>query len=176
MKRIYAVVLVLNFVLSGSLMGCGREISNEVINIQKYKGLVVEDVTDSDSVWQALLEHCTVEEYPKEELEMLKEELDIQYGYIANKTAEQVIRENYDMTLDDFAKEQFKKQYAITLIAEKEGLLVDDKAYEEELKKRAESNGFTDAQEYEDMYGKEELSTMMLEERVLEFLIDNVKQ
>lgn len=175
MKRGYAIVLII-LLLGTNLTGCGNAVSNEVINIQKYKGLVVEDVTDSDSVWQALLEHCTVEEYPKEELEMLKEELDIQYGYIANKTAEQVIRENYDMTLDDFAKEQLKKQYAITLIAEKEGLLADDKAYEEELKKRAESNGFTDTQEYEDMYGKEELSTMMLEERVLQFLIDNVKQ
>lgn len=175
------LLLLANFMVVAALVGCGESsISNETITISKYKGLEVE--ADSDDleadVWEALLANCMVTEYEANELASLVEELELQYSYVAyyeGKEASELIEETHGMTAEELAKEQLKKEYAISLIAEKEDLKLSSEEYEEELAEKAEENGLEDSKEYENMYGKEELEKSFLEGRVLEFLIENLK-
>ena len=150
------------------------------ITINGYKGLKVDKKTEDfeSDVWKALLENCTVDKYPVEELNGLIEELEQQYSYVAyyeGQTASELIEERHGMTTEELAKEQLKKEYAIELIAEAEDLTLSAKEYEEQLAKEAEANGLSDAEDYESMFGEEELEKMFLEERVLNFLLENLK-
>ena len=79
------------------------------------------------------------------------------------------------MTTEELAKEQLKKKYAVQLIAEEEKLNLTQEEYEYRLAKRAEENRIADAQAYESMFGYDKLSEIFLEERVMEFLIDNLE-
>lgn len=174
------MLILLAVMMAAILAGCSGEISDEKITIGQYKGLEVdEEAEDFESdVWNALLENCTVEKYPEEELSSLIEELEQQYSYVAyydGKDASELIEELHGMTTEELAKEQLKKEYAIRLIAEKEDLNLSSEEYEEKLAEEAESNGMEDSKEYESMFGQEELKKMFLEERVLNFLIENLK-
>lgn len=159
--------------------GCSNgAVSNEIITISSYKGLEVKQPVEEENVWNALLDNCTVAQYPQKELETLISQLETEYSYAAyyqNKTASDLIEEIHGMTMEEFAKEQLKKTYAIALIAEKEGLNVTLQEYEEELEKLAESAGFSEPQEYESMYGQEEVMANILEERVLKVLVKKLK-
>ena len=174
-KKLILLVVVMAIVIGG----CGK-ISDERITISGYKGLKVEKKAEDfeSDVWKALLESCTVDKYPEEELNGLIEELEQQYSYVAyyeGQTASELIEERHGMTTEELAKEQLKKEYAIELIAETEDLTLSSKEYEEQLAKEAEANGLSNAEEYESMFGQEELMKMFLEERVLSFLVENLK-
>lgn len=176
-KMIYGIVVIS---LLGLCAGCGKkEISNDTITIQKYKELEVAEASDGevteDMVWGALLEECTVEEFPADDVTSLVEQLQTEYGYAAyykGMTAEGLIKEKTGMTAEELAKEQLRKEYAIQLIAEEEDLLIDAEEYEKLLKEAA---GDTDSSEYESMFGKETLMKQFQEEKVLDFLMESVK-
>ena len=172
---------------AGALSGCGG-ISNDIISISSYKELeVVRPVDEEDAeavskfendVWQALYDNCTIKEYPEEELEAMKDELETQYGYAAyykDMSASELIEEIHGITTEELAMKMLMKKYAVALIAEKEDLNLTAEEYEEALAELAGEKGFEDVKEYENMFGYEELKEMFLEERVLEFLIAHVK-
>lgn len=183
-------ILLVTILSTVVLVGCGsKKISNDIVSISQYIGLDVSapaEENDSQAVsefateiWEALLANCTVEEYPQEELKNLIEELETQYSYVAyydNKSASELIEEIHGMTVEELAKEQLKKKYAVELIAEEEDLKLSTEEYNKALKERATSNGIDDAKEYENMFGYEELYEKFLEERVIEFLISNLKE
>lgn len=168
--------------------GCGSDsISNELITINQYKKLEVDVPSDDedelaikeyeDTIWDELLANCVVEEYPQEELEKVIEELETQYShasYYRGMKASELIEEIHGMTVEEYAKEQLKKEYAVALIAEEEGLTLTSEEYEEELEKLAKKNDVDSSDEYEDMYGYEELYQTFLEERVMDFLKENL--
>ena len=178
MKKSFLFMCILLLVMTAA-GGCGKgEISNDIVSIRVYKGLEVAEPSDSEQVWEALLNNCTVEEYPEEELNDLVKELETQYRYAAydeGKTASELIEEIHGMTTEELAKEQLKKKYAVQLIAEEEKLNLTQEEYEYRLAKRAEENGIADAQAYESMFGYDKLSEIFLEVRVMEFLIDNLE-
>lgn len=129
------------------------------------------------NVWKELLANCTVVEYPTEELENLMKELELQYSYVIRedgKTSSELIEEIHGMTVEELAKEQLKKKYAVALIAEEEGLTLTDSEYETELAKLAEASGISSA-EYENMFGYEKLYEKFQEDRVMEFLKENLQ-
>ena len=176
----FTVILVMIF----ALYGCGgKGISDETIVIHQYKGLKVAENADvsvseyEDAIWGALLSNCEIAEYPQAELESLMEEIETQYQYVAyykDKTPTQLVEEIHGMSVEDFAKQQLMKKYAVLLIAENEGLDMTSKEYEDEIEKRANDN-MIDVATYESMFGEEELKRILLEERVLQFLKDNLK-
>lgn len=188
MKKLLAILLIVNL---GSvlLIGCGnRKISNDVVSIEQFVGLEVskpEDEADiqivnefEEKIWSELLDNCTVKEYSAEELENLIRDLEQQYSYVIRddgKTASEAIEEIHGMTVEELAKEQLKKKYAVELIAEEEGLILTGSEYEAELEKQAAANGISSV-EYENMFGYEKLYEKFQEERVLEFLKDNLKK
>lgn len=188
LKKLLAILLIVNLG-SALLIGCGnRKISNDIVSIEQFVGLEVskpEDEEDiqivnefEETIWSELLDNCTVKEYSAEELENLIRDLEQQYSYVIRddgKTASEAIEEIHGMTVEELAKEQLKKKYAVALIAEEEGLILTDSEYEAELEKQAAANGISSA-EYESMFGYEKLYEKFQEERVMEFLKDNLKK
>lgn len=170
-----------------SLAGCeNKKISNDIISINQYVGLEVNEPPDEDDaqivsefekdIWDELLANCTVKAYPKEELENLIHELKVQYSYVIHddgSTSSELIRKIHGMTVEELAKEQLKKKYAVELIAEKEGLTLTNLEYKTELAKRAKDNGISST-EYENMFGYEKLYEEFQEERVMAFLKENL--
>lgn len=170
------------------LSGCGNKtISNEKISIQQYKGLEVTAPTDEDDelavstfeseIWQALLSNCTVEAYPQAELEQRIDELELQYSYVSyseDKQPAELIEEIHGMTVEELAKEQLMKKYAVELIADEEGLAFTSEEYEKELLEQAKTSGISST-EYEALYGYEKLYQKFLEERVMELLKNSLK-
>lgn len=124
------LVLLVTTVTMMTFVGCGNKaISNDIISISQYKGLEVDaDKNDDDfkeQVLEALLDNCEVKEFPKEELEDRIEQLTIEYGYVAyykNITAEELILEKTGLSVEELAKEELTKEYALALIAETEGM------------------------------------------------------
>ena len=185
-KSLILLITILSVVI---LVGCkGEEISNEFIIINQYIGLEVTMPTDENNeqdnekfereIWEAVLDNCIVIEFQQGELESLIQEIETQYSYVTyfeDKNVSDLIEELHGMTVEEFAKEELKKRYAIELIAENENLLLSDKDYNKELEKRARENEVEDVQQYENMFGREQLYRTFLEERVLEFLKDNLK-
>lgn len=185
-KSLILLITILSVVI---LVGCkGEEISNEFIIINQYIGLEVTMPTDENNeqdnekfereIWEAVLDNCIVIEFQQGELESLIQEIETQYSYVTyfeDKNVSDLIEELHGMTVEEFAKEELKKRYAIELIAENENLLLSDKDYNRELEKRARENEVEDVQQYENMFGREQLYRTFLEERVLEFIKENLK-
>lgn len=173
MKKYILAMIAVVFLVT-ALVGCGEEkISNDVISISGYKNLNISDNADDEEVWQALLEKCTVEKYPQEELSARIDELNTQYGYASyydGKDASEVIEEIHGKTTEELAKEQLTKEYAIALIAEKEGITLTNEEYEEKLNALAKENGMDTAEEYESLFGEDGLYERFIEESVLDFL------
>ena len=172
--------LLIAFLLSG----CGgKGISDETIVIRQYKGLRVAENDNmsvhefEDAIWKALLRNCEIAEYPQTELEALIVELETQYQYVAyyqDKTSSQLVEKIHGMTIEEFAKQQLMKKYAVLLIAKNEGLDISAKEYEDEIVKRANENQI-DVATYKNMFSEEELKRTLLEDRVLQFLKDNLQ-
>lgn len=179
MKKSVSIFL-LTMVVTVSISGCSiGKISNDKIAISQYKQLTVDDKATAyeEEVWNALMKNCVLKTYSQKELEELMEELEKQYSYVAyykDMTALELIEEQHGMTIEEYAKELMKKEYAIDLIAEKEQLTLSQEEYEIKLAEKAKSNGL-ETEEYESMFGQEKLKKMFLEERVLNFLIKNSK-
>lgn len=169
-----------------TLGGCGQKISNEVISIEQYKGLKVEKTSDEDdyasalefkeNIWESLLDECTFLELPQEELEQRIEKLKKEYSYVVAgyEDSTQLIKAVHGMTVEEFAEQQLKKEYAIRLIAKEEELELSEEEYQQALTKIAKENGMT-SEEYEHLLGYDEQYQIFLEERVLEFLKEHLK-
>ena len=180
-RHVWFTVVLLTIL---ALYGCGgKGISDESIVIRQYKGLRVAENADvsvrefEDAIWEELLSNCEMAEYPQAELESLMDEIETQYQYVAyykDKTSSELVEEIHGMTVEELAKQQLMKEYAVLLIAENEGLDMTSKEYEDEIEKRANDN-MIDVATYESMFGEEELKRILLEERVLQFLKDNLK-
>ena len=179
-KRV--IVFVIIMCVAATLIGCSRNrISDDVVSIVNYKRLEIPssqiEVGSLSSneyeemIWETLLKNCEIKEYP-EELQSLIDELEKQYSYVTyydNQTPAERIESLHGMTVEELAKKQLKKKYAVALIAREEGLALTEADYEAELEKRAEKSGVCSV-EYENMFGAEELYHEFHAERVLECL------
>lgn len=168
-------ILLLTILL---LCGCGNaSISNGKISISGYKTLKISKEASEDenkledAIWEALVSCTTVKKIPEKDLEDKKEQLEAEYGalsYYKGLTAEEYILEKTGKSTEELAIWKLTKKYAIELLAEKEKLAIDSERYQEMLEEAADD---TDPQEYETMYGKEDLMEQFQEQEVLEFLM-----
>lgn len=130
------------------------------------------------AVLEALLEQCTVENYPEDTVKSYADSYRAQYqGYETSMgmDVDEIVKMVYGMTPDEMAKTTIKNMYAMELIAEEEEITVSDKEYEEALEEEAASRGY-DVKTFKSMIDEEAYKKVVLQNKVLEFLIDNCKQ
>ena len=150
--------------------------AREKKNLQENYDKSAKD-TQKQQALTALLEKCVVDKYPEEKLDKLKKELDEYVSYVAAQYGmeKDAYLEASGVSAEEVAKQALKEQLAIELIAEKEKLTLDKDEYKATLKEYAKTNGFENAEQCEEAFGKEELQKMFLRDKVAEFLIENCK-
>lgn len=177
--KLLSLLLLIAVILSG----CSDDsISNEKIIIHQYKQLninkekMIKESEYEKVIWEALVSQTTLKKIVEDDLEAKKENLATEYGalsYYKGLTAEEYILQKTGMSMDELARWQLTKKYAIELIVEKEKLNIDSDEYKKLLEKEA---GDMDVKEYEALYNEGELMEKFLEERVLNFLIKYVEE
>ena len=167
-----------------------EELGTEATTIEEYKAQVKADLEKSNketaeatllnSVWGALVESCDVKKYPKGMVDEYKENIEQQYSYYAQMFGmeiDQFFEQMFGMSAKEMAKNTVTQELAIALIAEKEGLTIDDKAYEDGVKELAEQYGYQDKkEEFVEAYGEDTIRKALLQEKVGNFLVENCVQ
>lgn len=160
--------------------------------VEEYKQTVKEDLEVSNAetaessfengVWTALINNCTVKKYDDEKLESWITVINDSYSMYASlygMETDDYLNTYYGVTCEDLAKEQMCWEYAVELIAEKEKLTVSLEEYEERLTEEATQYGYEDPAEYEtayeEAYGEGKLEEYFLQQKVMEWLVDNSK-
>ena len=82
--------------------------------------------------------------------------------------------EFYEMMEED-AEYSLMLEKAIALIADKEKIELSDKEYEKSLKEIAEQMGAESSEEFEEAYGADYIRSVLLEEKVLDYLAESAK-
>jgi len=89
---------------------------------------------------------------------------------------EEFFKQMYGMSAEEVAKTSATQELAIGLIAEKEGLTISDKAYEEGVKELASQYGYEDTEEFVKAYSEEGIRQALLQEKVGNFLVEHCVQ
>ena len=131
------------------------------------------------NVWDALMEQCTVEKYPKDKKQETIDNITTQYGSIASMygmdDVDTFLEQAFGVTSEVMAENIIKQEYAVDLIAEKENLKVSDEDYKKGLEEYATQYGYTDSAELEEAVGKKEVKRALLQDKVTDWLVDNCK-
>ena len=165
------------------------ELSETSKTIADYKKEVKEDLEQSNkqaaeseqqqNVWDALMEQCTVDKYPKDKKQETIDNLKTQYGSIASmygmEDVDAFLEQAFGVTSEVMAENIIKQEYAVDLIAEKENLKISDEEYKKGLEEYATQYGYTDSAELEDAVGKKEVKRALLQDKVTDWLVDNCK-
>ena len=165
------------------------ELSESAKTIEDYKKEVKEDLETSNkqaaeseqqqNVWDALMEQCTVEKYPKDKKQETIDNITTQYGSIASMygmdDVDTFLEHAFGVTSEVMAENIIKQEYAVDLIAEKENLKVSDEDYKKGLEEYATQYGYTDSAELEEAVGKKEVKRALLQDKVTDWLVDNCK-
>lgn len=167
-----------------------QEVSETSKTVEEYKKEVKADLERSNeatakstlqqNVWKALIEKCKVEKYPEDKKKELTDNVNAQYGQMAAMyglaDAETLVKQVFGITIEEMVENTIKQEFAVELIAEKEGLKVSDKDYKAGVKKYAEQYGYDDTAEFEKIIGKDNLKKVILQEQVTDWLVENCKQ
>ena len=166
-----------------------EKLGTEAKTIEEYKAQIRSDLEVSNketaestllaSVWEALVEQCEVKKFPKGMLDEYVKNLEEQYSYYAQMYGmeiEEFFKQIFGMSSEEVAKTTATQELAINLIAEKEGLTISDKAYEEGLKELASQYGYEDTEEFVKAYTEDGIRKALLQEKVGKFLVDNAVQ
>lgn len=165
------------------------QLSTTATTVEEYKAQVKEDLRVSneetaqsqleEALWEALVENSVVQSYPEDELEEMKTNISNSYYYYAyyyGMEVDEFVETYIGMTIEEMAKTILCQQYAISLIAEKEGLTVSDEAYQEALTEYATQYGYDDTAAFEEEYGADSIKEAVLQDMVMDLLIENCKQ
>ena len=166
-----------------------EQLGTKAKTIEEYKAQVRSDLEVSNketaestllaSVWEALVEQCDVKKFPEGMLDDYVKNLEEQYSYYAQMYGmeiEEFFKQIFGMSAEEVAKTTATQELAINLIAEKEGLTISDKAYEEGLNELASQYGYEDTEEFVKAYTEDGIRKALLQEKVGKFLVDNAVQ
>lgn len=182
MKKIKIVLLLVTCIIL-LLCGCGK-LSNEKITINKYKNFEItkdEETSNSElekKIWEMVVQHSEVEQYPQDLVDEYIEELKSQYSSYAKMygiTPEEAVQKEYGVSIEQVAQNMICKKLAVELIAEKKRFKVSEKDYEEGLKELAAEYDYDDPQAFEKIVGKEKIEEEILQNKVTEFLLKHSK-
>lgn len=165
------------------------ELKVEEKTVEEYKEKVRKDLEASNqqaadsaleqNVWAALVEKCTIKEYPEDKYNEVTTQINNQYNYLAQMygmTVDQLLQAYYKVTLDEMAKQLIKQEYAVELIVKKEKLTASEKEYEDRVAEYVERFGYESREKLEESVGKKAIEKMINQEKVADFLIENSVQ
>ena len=166
-----------------------EQLGTKATTIEEYKAQIRSDLETSNaqtadstllgSVWEALVENCDVKKFPEGMVEDYVKNLEEQYSYYAQMYGmeiEDFFKQIFGMSAEEVAKTTATQELAINLIAEKEGLTISDKAYDEGVKELASQYGYEDTEEFIKAYTEDGIRKALLQEKVGKFLVDNAVQ
>ena len=166
-----------------------EQLGTKATTIEEYKAQVRSDLEVSNketaestllaSVWEALVEQCDVKKFPEGMIDDYVKNLKEQYSYYAQMYGmeiEEFFKQIFGMSAEKVAKTTATQELAINLIAEKEGLTISDKAYDEGVKELASQYGYEDTEEFVKAYTEDGIRKALLQEKVGKFLVDNAVQ
>lgn len=166
-----------------------EKLGTKATTIEEYKAQIRSDLEVSNketaestllaSVWKALVDQCEVKKFPEGMLDDYVKNLKEQYSYYAQMYGMEIkefFKQIFGMSAEEVAKTTATQELAINLIAEKEGLTISDKAYEEGVKELASQYGYEDTKEFVKAYSEDGIRKALLQEKVGKFLVDNAVQ
>ena len=163
-------------------------LSETAKTIEEYKAQVKKGLEESNAesekqlleaaLWEALIEKCTVKEYPKdrleEETELLKNQYNMEAMMIGMGLDEYLKATNKNV--EATAKAKICQEYAVELIGEKEKITISDELYKEKLNEYALRDGYGDSKQYEEHCGKENIRRVIIQEKVVEIMMETCVQ
>lgn len=165
------------------------QLESKATTIEEYKAQIRSDLEVSNqetaestllsSVWETLVENCEVKKFPEGMLDEYVADLEEQYSYYAQMYGmeiEEFFEQIFGMSAEEVAKTTATQELAMTLIAEKEGLTLTDKEYEDGVKDLASQYGYEDTEEFVTAYSEDAIRKALLQEKVGNFLVDNCVQ
>ena len=165
------------------------QLESKATTIEEYKAQIRSDLEVSNketaestllsSVWETLVKNCEVKKFPEGMIDEYVADLEEQYSYYAQMYGmeiEEFFEQIFGMSAEEVAKTTATQELAMTLIAEKEGLTLKDKEYEEGIKDLASQYGYEDTEEFVTAYGEDAIRKALLQEKVGNFLVENCVQ
>lgn len=165
------------------------QLESKATTIEEYKAQIRSDLEVSNqetaestllsSVWETLVKNCEVKKFPEGMLDKYVADLKEQYSYYAQMYGmeiEEFFKQIFGMSAEEVAKTTATQELAMTLIAEKEGLTLTDKEYEDGVKDLSNQYGYEDTEEFLKAYGEDGIRKALLQEKVGKFLVDNCVQ
>ena len=166
-----------------------KELSTTATTIEEYREETRENLQMSNEatakseleqrVWQALIENCVIEEYPKDMMEAELASIEEQFAMVGSMYGMEVdefLQQVYGITAETMAQNLIKQELAVKLIAEKEELTLTLEEYESGLVDYAMQYGYDDPVAFEEMIGEEEMKNILLQKKVGEWLIEHCVQ
>lgn len=158
--------------------------------VEEYKEIVKNDLEVSNAstaeaeyenaVYVAFLNNCEMKEYPEDELEKwigFMEDSYSMYAMYYGVDTDTFLQTYYGTTCEALAKEQILFKYATELVAEKEGMTLTLEEYENKIAEDAVNYGYESAEAYEsaydEYYGEGYLKNFILQEKVMDWLVEN---
>ena len=158
--------------------------------VEEYKAIVKNDLEVSNAstaeaefenaVYVAFLENCEMKEYPEDELEKWITFMEDSYSMYASMygvDTDTFLQTYYGTTCEALAKEQILFKYATELVAEKEGISLSLEEYESLIAADAANYGYESVEAYEkaydEYYGEGYLKSFILQEKVMDWLVEN---
>lgn len=165
------------------------QLETEATTIEEYKAQIRSDLEVSNketaestllsTVWETLVKNCEVKKFPEGMLDEYVANLEEQYSYYAQMYGMEIgefFEQMFGMSAEEVAKTTATQELAMTLIAEKEGLTLTDKEYEEGVKDLASQYGYEDTEEFVSAYSEDAIRKSLLQEKVGNFLVENCVQ
>ncbi len=163
----------------------GKEITAEDYRKQVKEDLEVSNEQTAkaeyeNAVYGAFISNCKMDNYPQEELDQWIAITEDSYGMYASyygMEVDEFLSTYYGTSCEALAKEQILFKYAAELVAEEEGLTLSLEEYEKLATEEANNYGYPSLAEYEksyeEYYGEGYLKTSILQNKVMEWLVNN---
>ena len=139
------------------------------------------DYSVNENILQTIIDSSTFNDYSEELYASCKQSSEDSYAEYAEMFGCSTTEELYEifgMTEDDVEVEIMNQVYRIIVIdaiSEKEDLALTNTEYKEGTVKLAEEMGYESANDFVKDYGEESVYMWILEEKVLDFLVENAK-
>jgi len=133
------------------------------------------DMNAVEEIWQEVVNNATqIKDFTDEMLAQQKENVMITASEEAmynEMTAEEYIKENHNMTIDEYAQYSLKAQCVQELLLNKENVTVTDEEVEQEMKNLAEENQLESVDEVSDYYSKDYIRDSILQQKLYDILM-----
>lgn len=140
------------------------------------------DMNAVEKIWQEVVNNAKqVKDFTKEMLAQQKENVLIsvsEESMYNDMSVEDYIKENYNMTVDEYAEFSLKAQCVEELLLAKEKITVTDEEVKQEMEKLAEENQLESVDEVSDYYSKDHIRDSIQQDKLYDVLMkyNKVKQ